>query len=173
VGQSGVGHPANGVGFTSGREICWIRTETEAATNLDYRLPLTVRADFVGRLSAPAQRSVSRTQTISSTLAQHASVGSIGSRLRPRRDSRYGSTIVSPIFGRRCLRLIGPSRCVKSRAHSALRNTIWHPRQLSVNRFLVAFTGLDDSRGASGRSRLSWDPSPRAGRRGAFRSPPG
>jgi hypothetical protein len=35
VGQSGVGHPTIGAGFTSGREIWRIRTETEAAANLD------------------------------------------------------------------------------------------------------------------------------------------
>jgi hypothetical protein len=35
VGQSGVLHPMNGASFTSGREIWRIRTETEAAANLD------------------------------------------------------------------------------------------------------------------------------------------
>jgi hypothetical protein len=40
-------------GFSSGHEIRRIRTETEAAANLDYLLPLTARPGFVGRHSTP------------------------------------------------------------------------------------------------------------------------
>jgi hypothetical protein len=61
-------------GFTSGREIRRFRTEAEAAANLDYLVPPRLGPGFVGRHSTPAQQAVSRTQAISSTLAQRASV---------------------------------------------------------------------------------------------------
>jgi hypothetical protein len=78
-------------GFTSGREIRRVRTETEAAAYLEDLLPPAARPGFVGRHSTPAHRAVSRTQAISSTLAQRASVGSTeASASRPARVGVVG-----------------------------------------------------------------------------------
>jgi hypothetical protein len=82
-------------GFSSGREIRRIRTETETTANLDDLVPPTARPWLCGRHSTPAQQAVSRTQTISSTLAQRASVGSTEASRKSLRGSTHSYTLVT------------------------------------------------------------------------------